>query len=720
MTTTSVRVLLTGLVVAGGAWSWLSSGGPTAGDLGTSSTQVIASPQHAWTEDDLWLAPAPDPAVSAVVGQAVGLLRDGRADQAIELLDAVEPDPTVAPYVQLHQARATLALNRTDESAGIARRLVDASPNGYLRDSARLVLAESFELAEQWGEAVAVWQSLEGSSVVAPATLQLRLAKAGEKAGDAAVAAGAYARIYFDHPASAEAREIETALTRFPAIRSGVTVERELARADRLYDARRYADAQRAYELVRPRVSGDAGHHVALRLAQCDVHLQRYTQGLAGLTAYGGRPGAPDKIEARFLTLAALRGLKRADYPAQVQRFVREHAGHRLAEAALNDLATHYILGDNDARAAQVFTEMYASFPEGAFADRAAWRAGWWAYRQKNYRETIRLFESAATTHRRADYRPSWLYWTARSYEQIGEPDTARLWYLRTIADYKNSYYGRQASRAFQAMTGTAPRAADVAAHRDPERAIVAGAALPNASLVSRLLTAGLWDEAIAELRRVQAGGNNSPVVEATAAYALHQKGELRPAITAMRRAYPQFMSDGGEALPERMLKVIFPVAHWDTIRRHAASRDLDLFLVTALVAQESTFQAEVVSSANAVGLMQLLPSTGRQYARTIGLTNFTPARLTDPDTNVRLGTAYLSALLSRYGRDVASALAAYNAGERRVDRWRAERPNVPRDEFIDDIPFPETQNYVKRIIGTAEDYRRLYGSTIEGEANPR
>ena len=71
----------------------------------------------------------------------------------------------------------------------------------------------------------------------------------------------------------------------------------------------------------------------------------------------------------------------------------------------------------------------------------------------------------------------------------------------------------------------------------------------------------------------------------------------------------------------------------------------------------------------------------------------------------MRLGTAYLADLLEQFG-EVAPALACYNAGEGRVTRWLAERPGLPIDEFIDDIPFPETQNYVKRIIGTAEDYR--------------
>jgi hypothetical protein len=73
------------------------------------------------------------------------------------------------------------------------------------------------------------------------------------------------------------------------------------------------------------------------------------------------------------------------------------------------------------------------------------------------------------------------------------------------------------------------------------------------------------------------------------------------------------------------------------------------------------------------------------------------------------MGTAFFSDLVNRFG-GVHLALASYNAGEHRVARWMAERPGLDRDEWIDDIPFPETQGYVKKILGTADDYRRLYG----------
>jgi soluble lytic murein transglycosylase len=105
---------------------------------------------------------------------------------------------------------------------------------------------------------------------------------------------------------------------------------------------------------------------------------------------------------------------------------------------------------------------------------------------------------------------------------------------------------------------------------------------------------------------------------------------------------------------------------------------------------------------------MQLVPSTGRLLARSIGIRRFTTAKLTDPEVNIRLGTLYFSQLVSRFG-GTYYALASYNAGDSRVVRWKSERPGLDEDEFIDDIPFPETQNYVKRVLGTAEDYRRLY-----------
>ena len=175
-----------------------------------------------------------------------------------------------------------------------------------------------------------------------------------------------------------------------------------------------------------------------------------------------------------------------------------------------------------------------------------------------------------------------------------------------------------------------------------------------------------------------------------------------------MRRAYPQFLTASGDDLPRDVLQVIFPVAYWDLIRKYATANNLDPYLMAALVAQESTFVPDVKSYANAYGLMQLLPSTARMYAAKLNV-RYTSRVLTDPESNVRMGMLDFAQTLKQFG-EVHLALASYNAGDRAVRRWVQERPGLEREEFIDDIPYPETQNYVKRILGTAEDYRRLYG----------
>jgi soluble lytic murein transglycosylase len=659
---------------------------------------------------DLWLAPPTDDVVPSDLARAVTMLGAGRADEAIPILVRETGDSELGGYAQLYLGRAYLATSKTDRAIGAARLILERSPGGALGESALWLLADASMVAGNWVDAVAAYDALTKQRISGPSLAYERLGEAAERAGDERAARAAYAKVYYELPLSAQAEDADVALTRLG--RDGIADRDALEskRAETLFAARRYTDARKAFDALRGRATGDDRWRLDLRVAQCDVGQRRFAAARDTLRTYlAHAPGSHDEAEMAYL--AALRGLKRDDeYVAAVSRFVEDHPGAPLAESALNDLGTYYILANDDASAADVFARMFAAFPAGAFADRAAWRAGWWAYKSGNPRETIRLFESAASTLRRSDYRPSWLYWTARSYEAIGAHEDAVAAYRRVIADYRNSYYGREAARSLERLGADRASVLLAAARRDPALSIAAGAPPAGAGLIQRLLAIGLYDDAIAELQKAKLETGPSPLLDATLAYALNRKGDLRGAITAMRRAYPQFMADGGEQLPREILRVIFPVAHWDLIRRYAEQRELDPFLVAALVAQESTFQADIRSSANAWGLMQIVPATGRRYAPKVGVRRFSTSKLTDPEVNVRIGTAYLADLVAEFS-DVASALAAYNAGESRVSRWRAERPGVARDEFIDDIPFPETQNYVKRIIGTAEDYRMLYGT---------
>ena len=187
--------------------------------------------------------------------------------------------------------------------------------------------------------------------------------------------------------------------------------------------------------------------------------------------------------------------------------------------------------------------------------------------------------------------------------------------------------------------------------------------------------------------------------------------GNVRAGINAMKRAYPQYLAAGGETLPPEILQVIFPVDYWPLLQKYSKERNLDPYLVAALVAQESNFDPVVVSHANAYGLMQILPSTGRSYARKLGVRPFSTERLTEAEINVRLGTQIFADDDPQVRRRPLRAGRLQRRRQPGASPGSAKSPGLPQDEFIDDIPFPETQNYVKRILGTAEDYRYLYSS---------
>ena len=483
----------------------------------------------------------------------------------------------------------------------------------------------------------------------------------------------------------------------------------------------------------------------SLRLAEATCAQRRCVTALGTLTDLASRGVGAG--QAQYLVATALREQgKAAEYRQAIDALAAVAPGTAAdvwVERALNELGTYLLKTDADTEASATFRRLFDRNPSGRYAERAAWKYGWWSYRARKFDEAVRVFELAAASIPRANTRPAWLYWSGRGREKAG--DTAGATQRLTLAavDYLHSYYGRLAAESLARLGAPVPTdrsssAPDVlVAPRDGGRAplgvdggdaspdapsgsrpdeadatMLAAGPPPSADLISWLVSAGMFDQAIDEMKHAQRAHGRSPKLDATLAWVYRQQGEIRPAINTMRQAYPQYLSVDGDSLPREIQEVIFPLDYVPLIKRYSALHDIDPFIVAALIGQESSYVADVRSPANAWGLMQILPSTGRQLARAEGVPRFRTHMLTDPETNVRLGTRYFATLVRNHG-GVPYALAAYNAGAARVIRWKAERGDIEQAEFIDDIPFPETQIYVKKILGTTVDYRRLYGHLL-------
>ena len=674
----------------------------------------------------LWMAPsAADRSAAGAVpahGHLQAALKLYAGEKYAQALDrfaaAAVPSSPLRAHAAYYAGVSELRLRRFEAARKRFAALKDT--DGFVGEAAALGEAEAAQELNDYGDAAEIYEEILEADAIDKSAIWLSLANAARADGDNKRAAEAYLHLYYEFPLSEHAAQAEPALLTLPEVQpiaaGNARYKLELGRGERLFGSRRHTEARESFLRLKPHATGSDAELVALRLAELDYFQGRYVNARESLRPFldtGAR-----QAEARFFFLMTQRGLRNDEQFEQgALALSRDFPSSTWSEEALNHLATHYIQRDRDDEADGVLREMYARFPRGRYAERAAWKAGWASYRKGDMAAAAAYFERAATDFPRSDYRPAWLYWSGRAREAAGDRAGGMSRYHLTVADYRNTYYGRLAERRLEKHASPRPPG-NVVFARTPAQLGGEGDPFPPTEKTIRMLLAlGLYEPAVKELEFAQAKWGGSPAITATMAWANKQMAAsesgqrqfalARGSITLIKRAYPQFMAAGGEELPREILTTIFPLSYWDLIRKYSASHNLDPYLVAALVAQESTFVRDIKSHAGAYGLMQMMPSTGRQYARKLKL-RYSLGLLTTPETNIRMGTMYLADKIREFGA-VHLALASYNAGETPVRRWMRESPDLAQDEFIDNIPYPETQQYVKRLLGTADDYRRLY-----------
>ncbi|WP_319557675.1 transglycosylase SLT domain-containing protein [Thiomicrorhabdus sp.] len=281
-----------------------------------------------------------------------------------------------------------------------------------------------------------------------------------------------------------------------------------------------------------------------------------------------------------------------------------------------------------------------------------------------------------------------WRYWKARALENTGQKTQATQIY-NGLANSR-SYYGFMAADRLNRAYQFNPNPVKV---EKPEKLIQKYPALRR---IQELMAIDWINTSQTEWR-----------------YLLPQvkRDELQAiAVLAHKwQQHPQVIRTLAIAKKWDDIQLRFPTPHKQPVMQNAEKNSLDPAWIYGIIRRESAFSESVQSSAGAVGLMQLMPSTARYIGRKIGAGKVNTSALKDPERNIQLGSAYLSYLKEKYGGNLILATAAYNAGPKRVDSWIPENGTLSADQWIDSIPFTETRNYVKAVM----EYKTIFKSLL-------
>lgn len=575
----------------------------------------------------------------------------------------------------------------------------------------------------QSGGAAAVSSSLRDLAAKNDAAALLLTAKASEQQGDNAKALMAYRRIYFYAPAAAESAIAAPAIARLGATLAPGNPEEASARADRLYEARKYVDAYEAYGQAFASFPNTANAQSQLRRGIAASFLRKTIEAAAALNSVPTSAGET-RAEALYnLTQTYARARQWPQVRTTIEEMRRAFPNSSWTPRAI--VSGGQIADDqkNSSEASYLYQTAVKAFPSWVEVTQAQFNLAWAVHEAKNFQESARLLTEhlAYYADKNTDNRGKAGYWAARDSERAGKLAEARALYVAMQGRYDANWYGYLAKQRLDAMTraGNAPQksfgsdsvvgraAANLQTVTVAEETVGAEAdtAITKADQLSNI---GMDDWALEEMAKVSEAAPFSPRINlATARIYRNQEDNVR-ALNVLKKSYPDYSQMKPEELTREEWDVFYPLAYWDIIAQESRTRSLDPYQVAGLIRQETVFNPRSRSSASAYGLMQVLVPTGRLTAKKYGVDRaITADSLYEPRLNIQLGTAYLRDQIDRFGR-IEYVAAAYNAGPMRVPQWQASLP-AEMDEWAEAVPFKETRGYIQGVVRNRLQYERLY-----------
>jgi soluble lytic murein transglycosylase len=532
-------------------------------------------------------------------------------------------------------------------------------------------------------------------------------AEALERAGWIDLAAGIRLRLLREYPSGRFTEKTFAALNALgdqsPLLK--LKFEESVEIADRLARANRYPEALALLNQTKTRFPARATNAlIQYTRTRALFNSRHYTEVI---NAPKLKPNDPQYLASELLRgRAHWRKDRHREFLQIVNAVIKRSPASREAVEARFLLSRYYTIDARDyGRGAQLLSEVIKSWGNGDQGENL-WTLGWIYTLAGRDELALQTFDHYLAAYPDADYTTNALFWSGKIHERGGKQDERNAFFQRLVDQYPYAYYSYRAREIL---------GVPVLAPSDISNGITFPALAQSdgrLTTVQQLKGLGLNDYAAVEMKRIAGDAPSDPAFAYQLAELYVEGGQPLKAISILQRSFRNVIRHGASNVPARFWELLYPRLYWEQISTAAAQVQVDPYLLTSIIRQESGFEPGVVSSAGAVGLMQIMPGEAPGIAINAGLSGpVTRDNLFEPRTNVSLGAAeYLQKLRAMNGNRVL-AIASYNAGEDAVGRWVASTSPDDVDVFIDSIPFNETRLYVKNVIRNHHEYRRIYGN---------
>jgi soluble lytic murein transglycosylase len=549
------------------------------------------------------------------------------------------------------------------------------------------------------------------------------LATSSEAMGDPVAAATYYQNVFYLYPSTPEAAQSETALEALkqslgdklpPAMPQTI-----LTRTSRLMNSGDARKAKMELEALVPQIGGADRDLVKVRIGAAGYFARDNQPAFLYLKSLTVTSPEADAERLYYLHAAARRLKNEDDARDALDRLNKQYANSPWRLQALIAGANGYLVTNQPDVYEPMYRACYESFPTAAEAAGCHWKVTWNQYLKRGP-DAARMLREHLVKYPSSEKAAAALYFLGRVAEKEKSLASARVYYAEIAERYPNFFHAVLAREKLGlssiANAGTSPEAeafldSVTFPSKSSKRTFEADA--PTRARIDRarlLAAAGLDDWADTELRFGARTDGQSHVLALELAQMAESRGAHDQAIRSIKSLAGGYLSIPFDAAPDKFWKLAFPMPYRPSLEANSKLRDLDPFMVAALIRQESEFNPLALSRAKAYGLTQVMPATGRELSRKMGVRKFTTKMLYEPELNLKLGTYYLRMMLDQLGGQWEATLAAYNAGKSRVDSWKTYAAFEEPAEFIESIPFTETRDYVQIVMRNADVYRRLYG----------